>query len=504
MTFDEALSELGIDPSVGAEGARKAYLRLLKKRKPEVDPEGFMRLREAYELARVYLPSAAVLRAVEEQAEGAGPERIRLETPAGIVWLETQSHGPDKPFEEPAEEPARNAEPLPIAEPSPEAEPIPTAESDPIAEPFPEAGPLPIALSAIETASAPDSAPPLAPSIEELISSGKLKKAASHTAKALREATVTADIGPSVPMPRTTLRLLLLLHQKERLAEAATLEKEFAAWLHSTGASARLVSGHLAVWWTLARELSALPKSFPTELRQAVARAALDGDLSKARFEASEYRFEQPLLAQSAAMDLRRYAPSLATFMADVLAPPQARVEQPNAGKGVWLIVPILLAVVRIFSALDRTSTPTSYESRFPLPTYTAPPPRTTPAQWEGGKPRNIWELVDSSAYVPLIPTKTQDQLLTLAATIEEAAENFKATDEHQLALRVQNVRTAIEMGDCSDAQAEMIGLVAETERLKSASRVKLKPMVTKLDRMLTTACEKAMADLRTRDGGAD
>src|SRR5262249_8129554 len=50
--LDEALAELGIDRSAGTEGARRAYLRLLKTRKPETDPEGFMRLREAYQLVK--------------------------------------------------------------------------------------------------------------------------------------------------------------------------------------------------------------------------------------------------------------------------------------------------------------------------------------------------------------------------------------------------------------------------------------------------------------------
>src|SRR5215468_3399469 len=50
MTLEEAFRELGIDASTPPEEARRAYLRGIKTRKPETDPEGFRRLREAYEV----------------------------------------------------------------------------------------------------------------------------------------------------------------------------------------------------------------------------------------------------------------------------------------------------------------------------------------------------------------------------------------------------------------------------------------------------------------------
>jgi hypothetical protein len=50
MTPAEALRELGIEAGATPEAIRRAYLRGVKTRKPETDPEGFRRLREAYEL----------------------------------------------------------------------------------------------------------------------------------------------------------------------------------------------------------------------------------------------------------------------------------------------------------------------------------------------------------------------------------------------------------------------------------------------------------------------
>lgn len=50
MTADEARKLLGVELGADKSTVRRAYLRLLKVHKPETDPEGFQRLREAYEL----------------------------------------------------------------------------------------------------------------------------------------------------------------------------------------------------------------------------------------------------------------------------------------------------------------------------------------------------------------------------------------------------------------------------------------------------------------------
>jgi hypothetical protein len=50
MTRDAAFRALGVEPGTPPDEVRRAYLRGVKTCKPEVDPEGFRRLREAYEL----------------------------------------------------------------------------------------------------------------------------------------------------------------------------------------------------------------------------------------------------------------------------------------------------------------------------------------------------------------------------------------------------------------------------------------------------------------------
>lgn len=52
MTTDEARSVLGVSTGASEADVRRAYTRLVKQHKPDRDPEGFRRVREAYELLR--------------------------------------------------------------------------------------------------------------------------------------------------------------------------------------------------------------------------------------------------------------------------------------------------------------------------------------------------------------------------------------------------------------------------------------------------------------------
>lgn len=78
MTWAEALRVLGITPEVGFKDARRAYLQLIKVHKPEQDPEGFQRVREAFELV------GPVLQARERGAPEALPAVV-APVPAAVV-----------------------------------------------------------------------------------------------------------------------------------------------------------------------------------------------------------------------------------------------------------------------------------------------------------------------------------------------------------------------------------------------------------------------------------
>lgn len=52
MTLEEARKLLGLDGSTDLSAARRAYLRAIKQHPPERDPEGFQKVRAAYELVQ--------------------------------------------------------------------------------------------------------------------------------------------------------------------------------------------------------------------------------------------------------------------------------------------------------------------------------------------------------------------------------------------------------------------------------------------------------------------
>lgn len=120
MTLQEALAELGLEAGADPDAVRRAYLRLIKVRKPETDPQGFKRAREAYEIAR----PESQLQAFAAQVE----LRYEVEAPPMKVVFANRA-GPAPPVPEPAA-----AEPL--APESPAAEASPAAPELPAPAPF--------------------------------------------------------------------------------------------------------------------------------------------------------------------------------------------------------------------------------------------------------------------------------------------------------------------------------------------------------------------------------
>jgi hypothetical protein len=82
VTREEAKQLLALgDEAVDAEGLHRAYLRKVKAHKPDVDPEGFARVREAYELLRRPAPRATPGAVVSMGGPRAGTPPLRSSEP---------------------------------------------------------------------------------------------------------------------------------------------------------------------------------------------------------------------------------------------------------------------------------------------------------------------------------------------------------------------------------------------------------------------------------------
>lgn len=90
LTFDEAMAVLALDGTADADAARRAYLKLVKRYKPEVDPEAFQRVRAAWEVLEAHFRGAGEL-AARIAAGGATTRTVSPEAqpPPGAPSLET-------------------------------------------------------------------------------------------------------------------------------------------------------------------------------------------------------------------------------------------------------------------------------------------------------------------------------------------------------------------------------------------------------------------------------
>lgn len=225
MTFEEALEVLGIAPNVGADGARRAYLRLTKTHKPERDPEGFRRIREAYDV-------------VAPQIEW----RAAFATRTAVVAAE------------------RNAAP---------AEPDSTSR-----DADDDAGP-----KLLDDLEASDDDDFYDFGHEELERPVEM----AHTALAAFRA------GEFPPLfPGTLLRLLLTLDEHFEGALAAELYDAIVSWNARMGDDRRLF-GHIATTWLLVEEYFALRPKLSPDARALVAHSLSELDLEQATDRAATW-----------------------------------------------------------------------------------------------------------------------------------------------------------------------------------------------------------------------
>jgi hypothetical protein len=514
VTLDEALNELGIDRESDAEGARRAYLRLLKKRKPEVDREGFMRLREAYECVKPYFEQIEIFRALEKAANDPelpeeSPGLIRVETPAGTFWVQKKSPSVTSPAETSPDKPASEEAAPPIVEandPVAPIEPLPTATMEP--PPREEAPPPPEVAPPAPAGEEPKIVPdeptvvqqaPSEPSIDDLIAQGKFKKAAKQMAAQYREAVKQGTFGAEVSAPHKAVELLLQLHQKNRVEEARALEKDFAEWLASTGASMHILAGPLGVQWLFTRELSALSAKFPAELREDIAKSVLAGKLDDAQRLAAVFELNHEQQARDAALALHAHAPTLAKLLGDTLAPPEpqaAPVASNGRGGGTWGIGIVLVVLMNLGRLLAGSSPDSSsaYRGQTDPNAFYRPNPRATNTSYASPEAQMLANLADAGPKndeSAKLDKPTQEKLLKLAQTMDNTAKMTAKTEDQALLQRIRYVRAALEKGSCAEIEIEFHGFVTDLAGASPALKAALLPNAKKAEALLTPACAK-------------
>lgn len=418
MTFDEALAELGIAADAGPDHARRAYLRLLKTRKPEVDPQGFMRLREAYDLVKGELAMREVFLRVFAEA---------------------------RPLEVDATEPGREEPDPPPAEPAVEDHDAGRGELAP--EPPTPAEPAVGAVAAADRG-APAEEPPSVEAVQALLDAGLHMPAAHELGRLLDAAALDARIG--APSIHLTLRILLALHAEGDLDAARTLHQRVRSWLHRSGQEARVLRGEAAAVWAVACELDTLPADLPKEMREIMARAASDGELGQAVVPLAFMQMERPAQAREVARALRTHAPVLAGAFAGALEgglkPASEPAPQRTSRWSGWVIAVIIMAVLRLVMVVGKSSTPTPVDTSRFTPRVDVQPYLRLP---DGGKPGRI----------PMPPSLQQRAIsrahrLKAHADYQLADAGDRADNLERVSAHADRIAGALERGDCVTASA--------------------------------------------------
>lgn len=388
MTFEEALGVLEVAGPTDAVALRRAYLRLLRHHKPERDPEGFVRLREAYETAvaqvhwhHPWAPESAgatdlpegepspvtiePVRAAEAVTEDAtdvtgttspmandlGPTLATFD-PLASLWERLDSLPADS-FEERiaiaremvAKEPSssearwRIVDELEAAGREEEAVEalraaaragLPHFQEELVAR-FParlEAGEIDAVLASDDPS--------------RLMGLGHALVSVARPDPGARAVMMALDVSlrrPELPSlrPWFVLDTLFALHEQNEVRRARDLQELFERWLREAGA--RLVDRDAACWAML-QELGKLGRAgtdaFPGEVRSAIAAALRQGVLENAEPRLRAFAESEPARARDAARLLVAHAPFLDRAIAGVLDPEFLAPNRPSRDTDFW------------------------------------------------------------------------------------------------------------------------------------------------------------------------
>ena len=374
MDLQEALRELGMDADPGDDTVRRAYLRKLKTRKPETDPEGFARLRAAYETVLAIREGRAAPRTHAEPfvapvrtAEPSDAEATDVDSEDVLERFRAEFRAlpADAPPEAPVEVARRAVEALPREE-----EPWRWLTSALFA-----ANRLPEAVAAYRAAYRQGHLVFLLELVgnfpQELSDEDILvlaREAPVHFLWSLAEQLL--EVGVPVPAARCSLhalgrtegrlptpppptswfaRLVLTLHARSRPDLAVEVTQHYAAYLQVKVIAEDIGHRETASLWRWAEELNALPKGFSQDVRTLLANAALAGGLTPTREDFLRLSGQAPEKTREAADILRGQAPALASLLGLPTQPPPdhwSRELTFQSVKGVLLFVFVLLPVL--------------------------------------------------------------------------------------------------------------------------------------------------------------
>jgi hypothetical protein len=380
VTLTEALAELGLQPGADAETVRRTYLRLIKTRKPESDPEGFRRAREAFEIARGAGEIAFFAAESERRHPPAAPDGgSAAPTSDGDVAMSPPAADPFAVFVRDWEavpasagirarvEIARRAIAALPRDPRPYwlmvqtrselgtdaeiAEALRAGHSVGWVE-FLEA--LLARVPRLATVAEIDEALRAPSPTLQLLGAAALAprdpaRATSTVVEVVRSA--RRDAKGEIPISRL-LGVILSLHESGASMHAVAAHSEVAGLLRDHGVELALLHGPFGGVWTMAGELAALPLEFPPALRRSFAAATRAGDLQSAFYDAC---FHARLHRREVAGWVRRtegVAPNVSATLKGALARERGADRQRSRSRGwVWFAVPCLLAVVRFFAS---------------------------------------------------------------------------------------------------------------------------------------------------------
>jgi hypothetical protein len=494
VTLAEAWRELGVEPGADAETVRRAYLRLIKTRKPEADPAGFQRARQAYEIARAGGEIEALAAAAGAAAGDHAGEARAAGGAAGDAHARphTDGDGGDGDGEQEASPAdvafqgfmsAWNAVPpsadqrarLEIAR-----EAVAVLATDPRAHWL-----LVTTLSRLGTDEAlaealragwangwPEFLEALLVRLPARARREEVEAAFASASPSLRLAgaaacagwdgargaalvtelcrAATSDLGDAagdrvraLPMPRI-LDVILALHAAGALDAAAEAQAALGKCLHDSGLELALAGGPLGGVFMLAEELAGLPRDFPQPLRAAFAGATRAGDLTSAFADAVAYVEHHGEAAVGGWIGrLKSSAPNVAAILEGATASDRARRAYQSRARLAslrYLILPALLIGGR-YCLFESPSPPTvSYE---PAREIERPPMGAVlPLAQEPGPPVDLAMVIAASDDLCGLDAPRNGQLV--CADVEALVSALTARDCDEVPARLRALKRAL------------------------------------------------------------